>query len=277
MAEIGESILSVSIGAESAACAGRLRVGDGRDLAVCFEGVTRSFGDTVALDRVSFAVPRGSVVGLLGSNGAGKSTAIRILLGHSRADAGSAHVFGLPLRDHPLPLRRVGPVAESVGLPPSLGAADWLGLVCRAAGFPRTRIGEVLELTDATAFAKRPIKSLSSGMRQRVALATALLGDPDLLVLDEAQNGLDPDGIRWFRRLLRDFAESGKSVLLSSHLLSEVEQSVDRVVMLRTRVLFDGTLEELPMPGRLEESYFALVDNDRGRDPRCRDQSGSMP
>jgi ABC-2 type transport system ATP-binding protein len=163
-------------------------------------------------------------------------------------------------------------VAASSFPPPSMGAADWLSTVCRAAGFPRTRIAEVLELTDAASFAKRPIKSLSSGMRQRVALATALLGDPDLLVLDEAQNGLDPDGIRWFRRLLRDFAESGKSVLLSSHLLSEVEQSVNRVVMLRTRVLFDGTLEELPIPGRLEESYFALVDNDRRRE-----QSGSMP
>jgi ABC-2 type transport system ATP-binding protein len=256
-AETKETILSIPI--------------DGDHPAVRFEGVTRRFGDTLALDNVSFTVPRGAVVGLLGSNGAGKSTAIRILLGHSRAEAGSAHVFGRPLRDHPLPLCRVGAVAESVGLLPSMGAADWLQSVCLAAGFPLERIAVVLDLTDASSFAKKPIKTLSSGMRQRVALATALLGDPDLLILDEPQNGLDPDGIRWLRRLLRDFAGSGKSVLLSSHLLSEVQQSVDRVVMLRTRVLFEGTLAELPDPGHLEESYFALVDHDRRRE-----QTGAM-
>jgi ABC-2 type transport system ATP-binding protein len=255
-----ETILSIST---RSAAAGTDRFLADAHPAVSFDRVSRSFGETVALEDVSFTVPRGSVVGLLGSNGAGKSTAIRILLGHARADTGSAHVFGRPLRDHPLPLARVGAVAESVGLPPAMSAADWLESVCLAAGFPRSRIADVLALTDALTFVKRPIKSLSTGMRQRVALATALLGDPELLILDEAQNGLDPDGIRWLRRLVRDFAAGGKSVLLSSHLLSEVQQSVDRVVMLRTRVLFDGTLAELPIAGSLEESYFALVDNDR--------------
>jgi ABC-2 type transport system ATP-binding protein len=266
--------LSISIGTRSVPSAdtGRQgRTGAREDAAVRFEGVSRRFGDTVALDDVSFTVPRGSVVGLLGSNGAGKSTAIRILLGHSRADAGQAEVFGRPLREHPLPLLRVGAVGESVGLPPSMGAADWLKSVCLAAGLPRTRVGAVLELTDASSFATKPIKTLSSGMRQRVSLATALLGDPDLLILDEPQNGLDPDGIRWLRRLLRRFADGGRSVLLSSHLLSEVQHSVDRVVMLRTRVLFEGTLDELPLRGDLEASYFALVDNARGTE-----QMGAM-
>ncbi|HEY2303415.1 MAG TPA: ATP-binding cassette domain-containing protein [Acidimicrobiales bacterium] len=270
--------MSISIGAQPIPWAGngRKRDLDDDDPAVRFDGVSRRFGETVALDEVSFTVPRGTVVGLLGSNGAGKSTAIRILLGHARADAGSAHVFGRPLRDHPLPLLRVGAVAESVGLLPWMGAADWLESVCRAAGFPRERIAAVLDQTDATSFAKKPIKTLSSGMRQRVALATALLGDPDLLVLDEPQNGLDPDGIRWLRRLLREFAGQGRSVLLSSHLLSEVEQSVDRVVMIRNRVLFEGTLAELPYPGRLEESYFALVDLERGREQRG-ERRGATP
>jgi ABC-2 type transport system ATP-binding protein len=273
LAETKETILSISIGAQAVPSAGHEqdRDFDGDHPAVRFQGVTRRFGDTLALDNVSFTVPRGAVVGLLGSNGAGKSTAIRILLGHARAEAGLAHVFGRPLRDHPLPLHRVGAVAESVGLLPSMGAADWLKSVCLAAGFPPERIAAVLDLTDASSFAKKPIKMLSSGMRQRVALATALLGDPDLLILDEPQNGLDPDGIRWLRRLLRDFARSGKSVLLSSHLLSEVQQSVDRVVMLRTRVLFEGTLAELPDPGHLEESYFAMVDHERRRE-----QTGGM-
>ncbi len=264
--------MSISIGTRSVPSAGpdRGRGLEGELPAVRFDGVSRRFGDTVALDGVSFAVPQGSVVGLLGSNGAGKSTAIRILLGHARADAGSAHVFGLPLRDHPLPLLRVGAVAESIGLAPSMGAADWLESVCLAAGLPRRRIATVLDLTDASSFATKPIKTLSSGMRQRVALATALLGDPDLLILDEPQNGLDPDGIRWLRGLIREFAAGGRSVLLSSHLLAEVQQSVDRVVMLRTRVLFEGTLDELPVPGQLEESYFALVDS-----ARHREQSGA--
>jgi len=224
-------------------------------------GVSKAFGPNVALDDVTFAVPRGSVVGLLGSNGAGKSTLIRIILGHLRPDGGSALVDGRPLGDHPRPLSRLGAVTESIGLDPSLSGRDLLRIVCARAQLPAAAGPAALESTGATPFANKAIRRLSTGMRQRVALAVALVGEPDVVVLDEPVNGLDPEGIAWLRSMVRGLATEGRSVLMSSHLLAEVAQTVDRVVVLNRRVLFDGSLAELGDDQSLEDRYFSLVSN----------------
>jgi ABC-2 type transport system ATP-binding protein len=210
-------------------------------------------------------------VGLLGANGAGKSTLIRVLLGHLRPTAGRALIFGRPITAYPVPLRRVGAMADSVGLEPSLSARRLLRILCVGAAVDEGRIEEVLDCTGSAPYADRAIRTLSSGMRRRVALAVAIIGDPQLLVLDEPVNGLDPDGIRWFRQFIRDFTDGGGSVLLSSHLLSEVEQTVDRLVLLRHQLVFDGTLDQLPSAG-LEESYFSLTD-----DARAPQRMGARP
>jgi ABC-2 type transport system ATP-binding protein len=233
--------------------------------AIEFDRVTKHFGSTLALDDVSFRVPSGSIVGLLGPNGAGKSTAIRALLGHVRPDRGRATIRGRRLAEHGEPLRQVGAVAESVGLDPALSPRRLLELVCRGAGIDQGRVDEVLGLTGAEEFAAKRIRDLSTGMRQRTALAVALVGDPGCLVLDEPLNGLDPDGIRWLRRMLRATAGRGCAVLLSSHLLAEVAQTVDRVVVLYRHTLFDGPLADLGGGGDLEDAYFGLVDGARRR------------
>jgi ABC-2 type transport system ATP-binding protein len=231
--------------------------------AIRFDRVSKHFGPTTALDDVSFCVPSGAVVGLLGANGAGKSTAIRILLGHARPDAGSATFFGRPLRNHEDAVRCVGAVTDSVGLDPALSGRRILDVLSRAVSVERSRVDAVLELTDATAFADRRVRELSTGMRQRIALAVALLADPACLVLDEPLTGLDPDGIRWLRRLLRELAAAGKAVLLSSHVLTEVEHTVDEVVVIRTRLLHAGRLDDLTAGASLEDRYFELVDRRR--------------
>src|SRR4051812_2292007 len=174
--------------------------------AIRFDGVTKRFGQTLALEDVSFTVAEGTVVGLLGANGAGKSTAIRTLLGHVRPDRGSATFYGLPLSDHHSAVRCVGAATDSVGLDPALSGRRILEVIRRAGRIDRARADEVLELTGALPFADRRVKELPTGMRQRVALAVALLGDPACLVLDEPLTGLDPDGIRWQRDLLRRLA-----------------------------------------------------------------------
>ena len=229
-----------------------------------FDGVTKRFGPTLALDQVSFTVARGSVLGLLGGNGAGKSTAIRALLGHLRPDRGSATVLGLPLRDHPDPVRSVGAVTDSVGIDPSMSGKRILDVLSRAAGIERSRVDEVLETTGATAFAGQRVRDLSTGMRQRVALAAALLGDPACLVLDAPLTGLDPEGICWLRDTVRRLAGQGRTILLSSHVLAEVAQTVDQVVVLDRRVLFAGPLADLIDGSSLEERYFELSGR-RGR------------
>ncbi len=196
------------------------------------EGLSKRFGKTQAVAGLSFRVEPGTITGFLGPNGAGKSTTLRSVLGLVHPDAGSATVLGVPYRRLDRPLHRVGAVLEASEVHPGRSGRNHLRVQAAAAGLPASRVDEVLALVELSAAAKRRVKGYSLGMRQRLGLATALLGDPEVLVLDEPANGLDPAGIRWLRDLLRSLAAEGRTVLVSSHVLSEVAQTVDRVVII---------------------------------------------
>jgi ABC-2 type transport system ATP-binding protein len=236
-------------------------VPDGIEPVVSFEGLTKRYGDIVAVRDLSFSIRSGTVTGFLGPNGAGKTTTLRLLLGLAEPTAGDALVFGRPYRDLDHPAGRVGAVLESSDLHPGRSGRDHLRSLALAAQIPRERVDEVLELVELTPAARRRVKTYSLGMRQRLGLAAALLGDPDLLVLDEPANGLDPAGVRWLRRFLRAFAELGKTVLISSHMLAETAQTVDRVVIIdRGRLVASGTLEELTDRGAtLEDTFLRMT------------------
>ena len=209
-------------------------------------GVSKSYGATMALQDVTFNAPAGAVTGFLGPNGAGKTTALRILLGLARPDAGSARIDGVRYVDLPHPRRVVGAVFDSMGFSPGRSGRDHLRVVARAAGIPRARVDEVLDFVDLTGAADRGAGGYSQGMRQRLALASALLGDPRVLLLDEPANGLDPAGVAWLRRLLTDWAAQGRTVLFSSHLLAEVESVADHIVIIdHGRVVREAAAEEL--------------------------------
>jgi len=211
-----------------------------------FTDITKSFGATTALTGVSFQAPPGAVTGFLGPNGAGKTTALRILLGLARPGTGAALIDGVRYADLPSPRRVVGAVVDSMGFSPGRTGRDHLRVVARAAGIARARVDEVLEFVDLMGAADRGVGGYSLGMRQRLALASALLGDPRVLLLDEPANGLDPAGVAWLRRLLTDWAAQGRTVLFSSHLLAEVESVADRIVIIdHGRVVREATAEEL--------------------------------
>jgi ABC-2 type transport system ATP-binding protein len=225
------------------------------------QGLTKRFGDVVAVDDLTFALEPATVTGFLGPNGAGKTTTLRLLLGLARPTAGEALVFGRRYRELDSPPRRVGAVLESNDFHPGRSGRDHLRTLALAAGISPTRVEEVLELVELEPAAGRRVKTYSLGMRQRLGLAGALLGDPELLILDEPANGLDPAGVHWLRRFLRGFAEQGRTVLVSSHILAEVAQTVDRIVIIdRGRLRASGTLTELTARGRtLEEVYLELT------------------
>jgi ABC-2 type transport system ATP-binding protein len=213
---------------------------------VSVNALTKRFGDVVAVDDLTFHLDAGTVTGFLGPNGAGKTTTLRVLLGLAAPTRGTAHVFGARYRDLAHPARRVGAVLEAGDFHPGRKGRDHLRALAYATGFPATRIDEVLRLVELEAAARRRVKTYSLGMRQRLALAAALLGDPDLLVLDEPANGLDPEGVRWLRDFLHAFAAEGKTVLVSSHALAEVAQTVDRVVIInKGRLVTESPLAEL--------------------------------
>jgi ABC-2 type transport system ATP-binding protein len=209
-------------------------------------GLTKVYGEITALSDVSFTAAPGRVTGFLGPNGAGKTSTLRIMLGLNRPTAGSALIGGQRYRDLPQPARRVGgSLSADVFHPGRSGRAHLLTLAI-AAGIERARVDVVLEQVGLTGAAARAVGGYSLGMRQRLGLAGALLGDPAALVLDEPINGLDPDGIRWMRALVRQLADEGRTILLSSHVLSEVQQTVDDVVVIRHgRIVFDGPLRTL--------------------------------
>ncbi|MEU6428145.1 ATP-binding cassette domain-containing protein [Microbispora sp. NPDC046973] len=226
-----------------------------------FNHVSKTYGKVKALDDVTFTVGAGSVTGFLGPNGAGKSTALRILVGLCRPSSGSATVLGRPYAEMACPALRVGTLIDAGARHPGRTGREVLTLGAMTLGLPRTRVGEVLDLVGLTeGESRRRIGGYSLGMRQRLGIAHALLGDPEVLVLDEPANGLDPQGIHWMRRLLRDLAGAGCAVLLSSHLLHEVEQAADRIVMIgRGRVLAQGTVDELSRGRGLEETFLELT------------------
>jgi ABC-2 type transport system ATP-binding protein len=230
---------------------------------VSVRSLTKRYGDVVAVDRLSFSLRSGTVTGFLGPNGAGKTTTLRLLLGLAEPTEGEALVFGRPYGELDQPGRLVGAVLESNDFHPGRSGRDHLRALAFAAGIPMIRVDEVLELVEVAGAAHRRVRTYSLGMRQRLGLAAALLGDPELLILDEPANGLDPAGVHWLRRFLVGFAEGGRSVLVSSHMLAEASQTVDQVVVIdRGRLLATGRLDELTARGRTLEDVFLQLTGD---------------
>ena len=229
----------------------------GADPVVKVSSLTKLYGQVVAVDDLSFSLGAGTVTGFLGPNGAGKTTTLRLLLGLAEPTAGEALVFGRGYRELDQPARRVGAVLESSDFHPGRSGRDHLRSLAMAAKIPWSRVEEVLALVEIENVADRRVKTYSLGMRQRLGLAAALLGDPKLLVLDEPANGLDPAGVHWLRRFLRWFAEQGRTVLVSSHMLAEAAQTVDHVVIIdHGREVASGRLDELIERGRTLEDVF---------------------
>lgn len=223
--------------------------------------LTKTFGATRAVDELSCTAEPGAITGFLGPNGAGKTTTLRMLLGLVRPDAGRALIGGRRYHELPEPTREVGAVLEATGFHPARTGRNHLQNYCSAGGYPPERADEVLELVRLTDAARRPVRGYSLGMRQRLALAQALLGDPHVLILDEPANGLDPEGIAWLRTLLKDLAARGRTVLVSTHVLSEVQQLVDQVVIVsRGRCIHQGPLAGLAGEAAgLEAAFLALT------------------
>ena len=213
---------------------------------ISVEGLTKRFGEVLAVDNLSFAVDQGTVVGFLGPNGAGKTTTLRTLLGLITPTTGRATIDGRPYRELPDPIHHVGALLEASSFHPGRSARTHLRIVATAAGLPAARADQVLAQVGLAGAARRRVGGFSLGMRQRLGLATALLGDPRVLVLDEPANGLDPEGIHWLRGLLRHLADQGRTVLVSSHVLAEIAQTVDQVVIIAAgRLVTQSTLAAL--------------------------------
>jgi ABC-2 type transport system ATP-binding protein len=213
---------------------------------ITVERLVKAYGETLAVDDLSFTVDAGRVTGFLGPNGSGKSTTLRALLGLIRPTSGSALVMGKPFAELRNPVRSVGASLDAADVHPGRSGRGHLRTLAAAAGLPNSRVDEVLDMTELTPARDRRVKGYSMGMRQRLALAAALLGDPKILMLDEPANGLDPQGMRWLRDILVSLAGEGRAVLISSHVLSEVEQTVDSVVVIGAgRLVMQGTLADL--------------------------------
>ncbi|MEI2777065.1 MAG: ATP-binding cassette domain-containing protein [Tetrasphaera sp.] len=212
-------------------------------------GLTKRFGDLLAVDDLTFSVEPGRITGFLGPNGAGKTTTLRMLLGLVHPSGGEATIGGRKYADIPHPITAVGAALEATNFHPGRSGRDHLRVLGATAGIPTTRVDEMLELVGIPAAARKRAGGYSMGMRQRLGLAAAMLGDPHVLVLDEPANGLDPEGIRWLRGFLRHLAGQGKTLLVSSHMLQEVEQTVDDVVIISNgRLVRSGPMADLHGP-----------------------------
>jgi ABC-2 type transport system ATP-binding protein len=229
--------------------------------AVTVRSLTKRYGDVDAVDDLSFSLSPGTVTGFLGPNGAGKTTTLRLLLGLAEPTSGDALVFGRRFRELERPACHVGAVLESNDFHPARSGHDHLRALAIAADVAPARVEDLLELVELSTAAGRPVRTYSLGMRQRLGLAGALLGEPELLILDEPANGLDPAGMHWLRRFLRAFAADGGTVLVSSHGLAELAQTVDELVIIdRGRLVATGTLEALTANGQsLEDVYLELT------------------
>ena len=220
-------------------------------------GLTKTFGAVTAVQDVSFTAPDGKITGFLGPNGSGKTTTLRVALGLIRPSAGEVLIGGVPYRRLAQPRRRVGALLEATGFHPGRRARDHLRVLAAPAGLPDRRVDEVLGLVDLSPSGNRRVREFSLGMRQRLGLAAALLGDPQVLLLDEPANGLDPAGIAWLRALMRSLAGEGRTIVVASHVLSEVAQTADQAVIVTAGQLrFAGPLRELGGSGRALESAF---------------------
>jgi ABC-2 type transport system ATP-binding protein len=204
------------------------------------ENLTKRYGSTLAVDHLTFTVPPGVVTGFLGPNGAGKSTTMRMILGLDRPTAGRALVEGQPYSSLKAPLRHVGALLDAKDVHPGRTAKAHLTALALSNGIPTRRVGEVLELTGLSAVAKKRIRGFSLGMSQRLGIAATMLGDPDVLMFDEPVNGLDPEGIVWIRHFMRGLAAEGRTVFVSSHLMSEMALTADHLIVIgRGRLLAD--------------------------------------
>jgi ABC-2 type transport system ATP-binding protein len=220
-------------------------------------GLTKNFGRVTAVSGVSFTAPAGKITGFLGPNGSGKTTTLRVVLGLVRPSAGEALIGGVPYGNLARPRRSVGALLEATGFHPGRRARDHLRVLAAGASIPDRRVDEVLSQVDLTPSASRRVREFSLGMRQRLGVAAALLGDPQVLLLDEPANGLDPAGIAWLRGLLRGLASEGRAVVVASHVLSEVAQTVDHVVIISAGQLrFAGPLREIGATNQALESAF---------------------
>jgi ABC-2 type transport system ATP-binding protein len=236
-------------------------------------GISKRFGSVQAVSDLSFSVEAGRVTGFLGPNGAGKSTTLRILLGLVHSDGGTATFDGRNFEELPEPSAEVGAVLEDASFHPGRTGRNHLRILAAAGGHPDSRVDEVLDLVGIADAGDRRVKGYSMGMRQRLAIAAALLGDPEVLILDEPANGLDPPGIRWMRELLRSEAGRGRAVLVSSHLLSEVSQSVDDIVVIsRGELRAGGSLQQVL--GRAEGGVTRVRARDRDRLGRALSAAG---
>jgi ABC-2 type transport system ATP-binding protein len=228
---------------------------------IAVKALTKRYGASIAVEDLSFSLEAGTVTGFLGPNGAGKTTTLRVLLGLAEPTAGRALVFGRRYQELDQPARLAGAVLESNDFHPGRSGRDHLRVLALAADIRPSRIDEVLDLVGLVAPSGRQVKTYSLGMRQRLGLAAALLGEPELLVLDEPANGLDPAGVHWLRTFLRSFADGGGTVLVASHALAEVAQTVDRVMIIdRGHLVASTSLEELAGRGQtLEDAYLELT------------------
>jgi ABC-2 type transport system ATP-binding protein len=216
------------------------------DATIEVRGLTKRYGATVAVDDLTFSVAPGRVTGFVGPNGAGKSTTMRVILGLAAPDAGTALVRGEPYVEKRFPLREVGALLDASATHPGRRARDHLLWMAQSNDLPRSRIDEVIELVGLSSVAGRRTGGFSLGMAQRLGIAAALLGDPPILMLDEPVNGLDPEGILWIRGFLRSLATEGRTVFVSSHLMSELQGTADHLVVIgRGRLIADASVEEL--------------------------------
>ncbi|MFJ9374216.1 ABC transporter ATP-binding protein [Streptomyces sp. NPDC101455] len=209
-------------------------------------GLTKRYGDRTAVDDLSFTAPPGQVTGFLGPNGAGKSTTMRMIVGLDAPTSGTALVNGKPYAQHRAPLQELGVLLEAKAVHPGRSAFNHLMALAYTHGVPRRRVEEVIDLAGLHDVARKRVGAFSLGMGQRLGIAAALLGDPAVVMLDEPVNGLDPEGVRWVRELLRGLAAEGRTVMLSSHLMSEMAQTADRLVVVgRGRLLAETTVDAL--------------------------------
>jgi ABC-2 type transport system ATP-binding protein len=224
-------------------------------------GLTKRYGSTVAVDALSFDVASGAVTGFLGPNGSGKSTTMRMIMGLDRPDAGEARIGGQRYADLRWPLREVGALLEARTFHPGRSSYHHLAALAAANGIARSRVNDVLDMVGLGGVARKPAGKFSLGMSQRLGIAAAMLGDPAVLLFDEPVNGLDPEGVRWIRNLMKALAADGRTVLLSSHLIAEMALTADHLVVIgRGRLLADTSVTELTAAGRsLEEAYFQIT------------------
>ncbi|MBA2888889.1 ABC transporter ATP-binding protein [Nonomuraea soli] len=223
--------------------------------------LTKTYASTTAVDDLSFRVEPGQVTGFLGPNGAGKSTTMRLILGLATPTSGQALVNGRPYREAPEPMREVGALLDATAVHPGRSAYNHLLALAATHGIGEIRVAEVLAQVGLTPVARKRVGGFSLGMQQRLGIAGALLGDPAVLMFDEPVNGLDPDGVRWIRHLMRGLAAEGRTILLSSHLMSEMALTADHLVIIgRGRLVADTPLSDLTSAyPSLEEAYLQLT------------------